>query len=77
MKKRSYKNTDDSDSSKTEDSNNVDKQDGKESADIDIVDSKTSKVKEKATETSKEIKSSIIIREKYEKGILYFRYENE
>ena len=53
------KNTDDSDSSKTEDSNNVDKQDGKESADIDIVDSKTSKVKEKATETSKEIKAQL------------------
>ncbi|MCC0628943.1 SpoIIIAH-like family protein [Clostridioides sp. ES-S-0108-01] len=51
------KNTDDS--SKTEDSSNVDKQDGKESADIDIVDSKASKVKEKATETSKEIKAQL------------------
>ena len=53
------KNTDDSDSSKTEDSSNVDKQGGKESADIDIVDSKASKVKEKATETSKEIKAQL------------------
>lgn len=53
------KNTDESDSSKTEDSSNVDKQDGKESADIDIVDSKASKVKEKATETSKEIKAQL------------------
>ncbi|HBG5343869.1 TPA: SpoIIIAH-like family protein [Clostridioides difficile] len=51
------KNTDDS--SNAEDSSNVDKQDGKESADIDIVDSKTSKVKEKATETSKEIKAQL------------------
>lgn len=53
------KNTDDSDSSKTEDSSNVNKQDGKESADIEIVDSKVSKVKEKATETSKEIKEQL------------------
>lgn len=53
------KNTDDSYSSKTEDSSNVDKQGGKESADIDIVDSKASKVKEKATETSKEIKAQL------------------
>lgn len=53
------KNTDESDSSKTEDSSNIDKQDGKESADIDIVDSKASKVKEKATETSKEIKAQL------------------
>ncbi|KPI55819.1 stage III sporulation protein AH [Clostridioides difficile] len=51
------KNTDDS--SKTEDSSNVSKQDGRESADIDIVDSKASKVKEKATETSKEIKAQL------------------
>lgn len=58
MKKHSCKNTDESDSSKTEDSSNIDKQDGKESADIDIVDSKASKVKEKATETSKEIKAN-------------------
>ena len=53
------KNNDESDSSKTEDSSNIDKQDGKESADIDIVDSKASKVKEKATETSKEIKAQL------------------
>lgn len=59
MKKHSCKNTDESDSSKTEDSSNIDKQDGKESADIDIVDSKASKVKEKATETSKEIKAQL------------------
>ncbi len=37
----------------------MDKQGGKESADIDIVDSKASKVKEKATETSKEIKAQL------------------
>ncbi|CZR96523.1 MULTISPECIES: SpoIIIAH-like family protein [unclassified Clostridioides] len=53
------KNTDDSDSSKTEDSSNVNKQDAKESADIEIVDSKASKVKEKVTETSKEIKEQL------------------
>ncbi|MCI9975334.1 MULTISPECIES: SpoIIIAH-like family protein [unclassified Clostridioides] len=53
------KNTDDSDSSKTEDSSNMNKQDAKESADIEIVDSKASKVKEKVTETSKEIKEQL------------------
>ncbi|MCC0637259.1 SpoIIIAH-like family protein [Clostridioides sp. ES-S-0001-02] len=51
--------TDDSDSSNKEDSNATDKQNSKESADIDIVDSKASKVKEKVTETSKEIKAQL------------------
>lgn len=54
------KNTnDDSDSSNKEDSDAKNKQDSKESADIDIVDSKASKVKEKVTETSKEIKAQL------------------
>ncbi|MGX9756559.1 SpoIIIAH-like family protein [Clostridioides difficile] len=51
--------TDDSDSSNKEDSDATNKQDSKESADIDIVDSKASKVKEKVTETSKEIKAQL------------------
>ncbi|MCC0648944.1 SpoIIIAH-like family protein [Clostridioides sp. ZZV15-6598] len=51
--------TDDSDSSNKEDSDAKNKQDSKESADIDIVDSKASKVKEKVTETSKEIKAQL------------------
>ncbi|MGO1041285.1 SpoIIIAH-like family protein [Clostridioides difficile] len=52
------KNTTD-DSSNKEDSDAKNKQDSKESADIDIVDSKASKVKEKVTETSKEIKAQL------------------
>lgn len=51
--------TDDSDSRNKEDSDATNKQDSKESADIDIVDSKASKVKEKVTETSKEIKAQL------------------
>lgn len=51
--------TDDSDSSNKEDSDATNKQDSKESADIDIVDSKASKVNEKVTETSKEIKAQL------------------
>ncbi|UWD48032.1 SpoIIIAH-like family protein [Clostridioides difficile] len=51
--------TDDSDSSNKEGSDATNKQDSKESADIDIVDSKASKVKEKVTETSKEIKAQL------------------